>query len=97
MCLLLILTTYNILFIVQSKQKEFVHMKDSFYAEYSSKLIEKEQALKLMREGDRIMCHGGAYSFMALLDELRSDLRAQTRKDLAAELREQGIESVRKD
>ena len=47
MCLLLILTTYNILFIVQSKQKEFVHMKDSFYAEYSSKLIEKEQALKL--------------------------------------------------
>ena len=72
-------------------------MKDSFYAEYSSKLIEKEQALKLVREGDRIMCHGGAYSFMALLDELRSDLRAQTRKDLAAELREQGIEAVRKD
>lgn len=44
-------------------------MKDSFYAEYSSKLIEKEQALKLVREGDRIMCHGGASSFMALLDE----------------------------
>lgn len=69
MCLLPILTTYNILFIVQSKQKEFVRMKDSFYAEYSSKLIEKEQALKLVREGDRIMCHGGASSFMALLDE----------------------------
>lgn len=32
-----------------------------------------------------------------LLDNLRSDIREQTRKQLAAELREQGVESVRKN
>ena len=43
------------------------------------------------------MCHGGASSLIALLDELRSDLRASTRQDLAVELRDKGLLSVRKE
>lgn len=34
---------------------------------------------------------------MELLDNLRSDIREQTRKQLATELREQGVESIRKN
>lgn len=36
---------------------------------YSSKLIDKEQIQQLIQPGDRILCHGGAVSFLSYLDE----------------------------
>lgn len=44
-------------------------MKDSLYVEYTSKLIKKERLITMLRPYDRLLCHGGASSFLTLLDE----------------------------
>lgn len=42
---------------------------NNYRSEYNSKLIKKEQILKLLKKGDRLMCHGGEVSILSFLDE----------------------------
>ncbi len=44
-------------------------MSNNFKSQYQEKLIAKEQALQLVCNGDRILSHGGAESFLTLLDD----------------------------
>ena len=49
-------------------------MTTDYSAQYAKKLIRKEDVISLIHDGDRIVCHGGATSFMEVLDEHRYEL-----------------------
>ena len=42
---------------------------NDFSTEYAKKLIRKEDVISLIRDGDRIVSHGGALSFLGILDD----------------------------
>ncbi|MCQ2406550.1 MAG: hypothetical protein MJ067_04985 [Oscillospiraceae bacterium] len=44
-------------------------MKEEIRGIYTSKLIKKEEVMSYVKDNDRIVCHGGATSFLGLLDE----------------------------